>query len=340
MKNLFDKEIELTDSDMQDYSQALFLPDEDGNPYQENKETYEDEVFPIEDIDFSMATGKSFKESFGRIKSHIKKRNFKRNKRIENIRKNDSVNTKDIRYTKHFGVGNAQSARFKNEATIFGKKSNNIRDIKIPKDRKTIVNGVSNFILSQKHSADSIKNIGYYKGKKLKKLLLTFNNNTALPFNLELFNPSMPLDYLYATSLNLNDKIQVGGNMSDISYSDVLFYLLANPTHIVNATFVFSGTALQQQISNPLIFKSKNTAGEEYIDPQLMQLNLDNMQVANDIVYFEVSKKLNRPFIPDGMDVIKYEVLPFMFITMCFYYEQKSLKRFFYEEARNNKKII
>ena len=96
-----------------------------------------------------------------------------------------------------------------------------------------------------------IKDIGYYKCKKLKELVFIINNNSAIDFDLELFNPSMPLDYLFSTSGNLNNKIVVAGG--NVEYTDVLFNILANPMHIINAKFLFAGATLQQQINQPLI---------------------------------------------------------------------------------------
>ena len=70
-------------------------------------------------------------------------------------------------------------------------------------------------------------------------MILTFNNNSAVDFEVQVFNPSMPLDYMFSTGQNINDKVTVGGGV--VSYTDVLFNMLANPTLIPNATFVFAG---------------------------------------------------------------------------------------------------
>jgi hypothetical protein len=53
-----------------------------------------------------------------------------------------------------------------------------------------------------------------------------------------------------------------------------------------------------------------------------------------------MDKSLNRPFIPDGMDVINYTVLKGNTVTMAFFYEQISLKKVFYEEARKSKNLL
>jgi hypothetical protein len=148
----------------------------------------------------------------------------------------------------------------------------------------------------------------------------------------------MPLDYLQSTSQNLNDKIQVAGGA--VSYSDVLFNLLANPMLIVNARFVFSGPNMIGQQAIPLSVQNKRVDGVVKIDPLNLGLQVDNMQVFGDIVNFDIMKTLNRAFIPDGMDIMKYKVLANHTVTMCFFYKQVSLKRVFYDEARKSKKLL
>lgn len=207
-----------------------------------------------------------------------------------------------------------------------------ISKILIPDDKKVIVEGVSKFILSQKPDDLSIKNIGYYKGQKLRELVLIFNNITPNPFTIELFNPSAPLDYLYNTSQNLNNKIEVNGN--NVAYSDVLFNLLANPTLIPNCKFTFSGVNLNAQKAIPLSVIDRDINGEEFIMPLNIDLTIDNLQVQSDVTFFDITEKLNRPYIPDGMDTIKYTVLPNMSVIMAFFYYQKSIKKAFFEEAR------
>jgi len=215
-----------------------------------------------------------------------------------------------------------------------GKNKRKISDVIVPSNRKVIVKGVSDFIVSQDN--DLIKNIGYYKGKKLKQLVLTYNNNSAVDFEMEVFNPSMPLDYLYSTAQNLNDKVQVAGG--PVSYTDVLFNLLANPTFIPNAQFVFAGPSVTQQKSQPLHIVNQNIAGAQKIVPINLDLQIDTMQVASDIVYFDMNSVLNRPYIPDGMDIIRYKVLAGNTVTMAFFYMQVNLKKIFYKQA--NKKGI
>lgn len=270
----------------------------------------------LDDIDFSEFKGKSFKSNLQKVNRAVDKKKPKK-----------KPLSKDFFVTKR--------------ATLYGKgKSGGAKTTKriiVPSTQKVIVEGVDEFILGKSKNCDGVKNIGYYNCKKLKELIFTMNNNSGVDFNLELFNPSMPLDYLFSTSGNINNKIQVAGGV--VSYTDVLFNLLANPTHIVNAKFTFAGATYQNQINQPLIFKNKNIIGEQKVDPMQLQLKIDNMQVANDIVFFDLGG-LNRPFIPNGMDVIQYKVLAGNTVTFAFYYQQKDLRKFFYKEARDSKKLI
>ena len=305
----------------------------------------------VEEIDFSNFSNYSnFSQSFSKVNNNIAKKQG-----IQPIAKRNIITEKRSGYNKPFENNKiinpfqkkkktfrkkplTQEFYVKKKATVIGRNEKKLSKVIVPRDRKVIVEGVSKFILSQEQKDDTLKNIGYYKGEKLNELVLTFNNNTPLDFNLELFNPSMPLDYLYSTSLNLNDKITVAGGA--VSYSDVLFNLLANPAFIVNCKFVFAGPSVNQQIAIPLQVKNKAITGFEKIDPLQLSLQLDTMQFANDIIFFDIMENLNRPFIPDGMDVIGYKVLPFMTVTMAFFYKQVSLKKVFYEEARNSKKLL
>ena len=64
------------------------------------------------------------------------------------------------------------------------------------------------------------------------------------------------------------------------------------------------------------------------------------MQVAGNVVTFNFAETLNRPYIPDGMDVIQYTIVGNGSATMTFFYEQIQLKKVFYSEARNSKKLL
>lgn len=279
----------------------------------------------VSDIDFSEFRGNNFKSSLKKVKRSIDRRKSK-SKHEKFLKKRK----KQKKFPAEIGV--------KKHAEIFGGKKTT-RKIIVPSDRTVIVEGVSKFILSKDPSDDAARNIGYYKGQKLRELVFHFFNDSALDFNLELFNPSMPLDYLYSTSLNLNDKITVAGGYA-ASYTDVLHYILANPVLIPNAKCVFSapiGGDVRTQIAQPLIFKNKNIDGAEKIQPQQLPLKVDNLQFQSDMVYFDLMNSLNRPFIPDGMDVIQYKVLAGYTVTFGFYFKQVSLKKLLFKEAADCK---
>jgi len=271
------------------------------------------------DIDYSEFKGK-FKHALHKVKHKIGRR----------------PRTKKP-LTKNFEV------KDKGRATIAGGRKQ-ISKIVIPEGRDVSIQGVDDFILSNDH--DQTKNIGYYKGKKLKELVLSISNTSGVDFDLELFNPSMPLDYLFNTNDNLNNRIVVAGQ-TNVSYTDLVYNLLANPTLIANARFTSTGPNVSQQKTQRLTFVNKGIDGEVTIAPLQLNLNFDLYQQQNDIILFDITSQLNRVFIPDGMDVIQYKVLAGNTVTFCFYYKQKSLKKFFYPEARvkklvmgNEKKVI
>jgi len=223
----------------------------------------------------------------------------------------------------------------KKRATIHSKGGRKTTErILVPSDRKVIVEGVDKFILSNNPQNDAIKNIGYYKGKKLKELVLIINNDTPNDFDIELFNPSAPLDWLHSTSQNLNNMIQVAGD-NKVSYSDLLFNLTANPTLLPNAKFVVAGAQVTQQFNQPMIFKNKNIAGQEKVHPIQNQLNIDIDQNQNQIVYWDIMETLGRAFIPNGMDVMQYKVLAGNQVIFGFYYLQADVRRFFFPESRD-----
>jgi hypothetical protein len=210
----------------------------------------------------------------------------------------------------------------------------------VPRDKPVIVENVSKFILSQTRKDEALKNIGYKDGKKLKELVLVIANDSDIDFNVNLFDPSMPLDYLYSTSQNLNDKIIVQGGL--IQYTDVLFNILANPVMIHNAYCTVSGSNsdIERQVTVPIQFKNKNLQGHVLIDPFNLSLTIDTMQVANNIISFNFQQSIGRPYFPDGMDTMNYTVYANTNVTMAFFYEQISLKKVFYEEARKSKRLL
>jgi hypothetical protein len=263
------------------------------------------------DIDFSEFRG-DFKKNVKTLSTTVKKR------------KPTPVKRRLKKLSKEFGVVR--------KTKIVGKNKKAIGKVIIPKDRKVIIEGVNRFILADTKEVDIAKNIGYYKGKKLQQLVLIFNNNTPLDFNLELFNPSMPLDYLYSTSQNLNDVIEVSGG--NVSYTDVLFNILANPVFIPNSTITISGPLATEQKSIPFLVQNKFVNGVTKIEPINIALQIDNMQVEGNNISFDFHDVLNRPYVPDGMEVISYKILAGNTVTLCFYYEQKSIKKLFFPEAR------
>lgn len=285
----------------------------------------DDEI--VYELDFSNLQGKSFASSLNKFNRVYDNKSRLKRKRVK----------PKLPLTKAFDV--KSSARI---VSGDGGRDKAISKIIVPDDKRVIVEGVDKFILGKGRSCDDIKNIGYYKCKKLKELVIIMNNNSKTDFNLELFNPSMPLDYLFATSGNLNNKVTVAGGV--VSYSDVLYNLLANPTHIVNAKFSYADagavSTVSQQIAQPMYFKNKRIDGVVKVDPLNTQLQLDVYQYQPNVLFFDFQNTLNRPFIPDGMDVIQYKVLAGASVTFSFFYRQKSLKRFFFAEAKDNKKLL
>jgi hypothetical protein len=321
-----EEEYENISEGLQNFDDQTEFEDFDGDDF----DNFDD---ALSDIDFSQLSGNDFKRSFKKVNNNIAKKQTakgagrKQGRKATNVRYAKPKPIKPL--TKEFGVNKS--------AKVFGGKKQ-IGKIIVPNDKKVIVEGVSKFILNNTNENDVVRNLGYYKGEKLNELVLIFNNNSLLDFNLEIFNPSMPLDYLYSTSLNLNNKIQVAGGA--VSYTDVLFNLLANPALLVNAKFVIAGGSVTQQFQQALQIKNKRIDGFEKIHPINVALQFDNMQVQNDMVVFDIMNKLDRAFIPDGMDVINYTILAGNTVTMCFYYKQISLKRVFYEEARKSKTLL
>jgi hypothetical protein len=285
----------------------------------------DDEI--VYEVDFSDIKGKSFASSLNKFNRVYDYKNRLKSKRVKPKQP----------LTKAFDVRSSARIIGDNE-----RNPKNISKIIVPNDKKVIVEGVDKFILGQGKNCDDIKNIGYYKCKKLKQLVIIMNNNSKTDFNLELFNPSMPLDYLFATSGNLNNKVTIAGGV--VSYSDVLYNILANPTHIVNAQFSYADagaiSTVPQQIAQPMFFKNKRVDGVVKVEPLNTQLQLDVYQFQPNVLFFDFQNTLNRPFIPDGMDVIQYKVLAGASVTFSFFYRQKSLKRFFFSEAKDNKKLL
>lgn len=333
--------------------------------------SFDDSVF---DMDFSEIRGKDFKQSFGKVNRKIAAKPVKRKALKPKLavskgsrptgkpiakplfKRNVKGIAKPVKMPSGKAISRPASSRSLKPIIRTNKPLNNniavkegrynlrsnkqrkIAKVLVPNDQKVIIEGASKFILSQKSKDEGIKNIQYYKGKKLKPLVLIINNPEPTDFNFELFNPSMPLDYLYSTSNNLNNRITVAGGTT--SYSDLLFNMLANPILAINCQITTAGAQVSNQNNQPLFIKNKSVEGVQTIFPVNLDLQIDNMQVLNDIIYFNIHDSINRAFIPDGMDVINYKVLSGMTVTVTFWYTQVSLKKFFYEEARTSKSLL
>lgn len=226
-------------------------------------------------------------------------------------------------------------------STLHGKDFNQktIRNVMVPRDRSVLVQGVDEFMLSNLPDDYAAKRIGTYKGEKLKELILIMDNtDSSSDFTLELFNPSQMLDYSVSNSQNLNNWVTVAGG-TGARYSDVLFYLLANPTMIINGRFLVSGSDSAAQRSQGLRFYNKNLMGEQFVAPLNISSNLDTMQFQSNVIYFDIMRDLGRPCIPDGMEVIRYTVLAGNSVTFCFYFKQHILRNEAFQEARNVKAL-
>lgn len=253
-------------------------------------------------------------------------------KKVANKRK--IVNT--LKLNKDWGV--------KKHATIYSDGPKAISRILVPRDRKVIVEGVQKFILSEDCSVNDYKSIGYCNGKKLKEIVFTINNDGHNDFTIELFNPSTPLDYYQATSQNVNDKIVVAGsNVANVQYTDVLSHMMSNPAKIYNSKIAITAPTnniLFNQRSQNFRMIQKDLTAVMDIQSINIDLMLDPFQAQSNIVAFNYLKELNRPYIPDGMDVLRYTVLAGCTVSIAFYYEQKKLKKFFYKETRDNKFML
>ncbi len=119
--------------------------------------------------------------------------------------------------------------------------------------------------------------------------------------------------------------------------------MLANPTMLIHCKFVFaaaSASLITSQMNQTISVKNKSITGEVKIDPLNYNLQIDPYQFQSNIVVFDLMKTMNRPVIVDGMDVMGYTVGAGVIATLCFYYKQHSLKRFFFSEARNDKRLL
>jgi hypothetical protein len=320
---------------MKEPTENIFMSEGEYNQDIDNADIVSEEVYGnsdgdyyfdgvLEDIDFSDFKGKDFKSKLSKV-----------NKAVSKKKKSNRV-TASKPLSKDIFV--------KRKATLYAKKTADGGDAKttkriiVPSTQKVIIEGVDDFILNKDDKG--VKEIGYYKGKKLLELIVTITNTSPTDFLVNLFDPSMPLDYLNSTSINLNNRITIAGGV--VQYSDVLFNILANPIHIPNVKLTVDAPTQQQvdtQINQPFTFINKKATGQQKIEPLQLQLQIDNMQVAKDIVFFDL-QQLGRPFIPNGMDVLQYNVKAGSIITFAFFYRQRDIRRLFFKEARNNKKLL
>jgi hypothetical protein len=295
-----------------DYSDDLDddFQDADGDDEEEFEE--EDEVLSsaegdddIDSFDFSEYSSIDAKRAINRIHRKLDARKSKKRKRVKKLKK----------------------------------KKSNPAQIITPSGKKINVKDISKVIIGNSAGNKLNKQFGMRNGKKLKLLIFTFDNtNSAIDFNFSLFDPSQPLDYFMATGQDINQKILVsGGANGNIQYSDVLFNILANPTLIYQAKFTFAGVLYPDQSNEPLQIENKDIDGKYVIKP-IQTLNLkDTFQVQGDIVNFDIQERLPYTFIPDGMDTMRYRVLPGMTVTFAFAFRQISIKdRFFGKEIKSD----
>ncbi|MES2287562.1 MAG: hypothetical protein V4547_17845 [Bacteroidota bacterium] len=306
-----------------DFYEDGFYDSDDHKQFEKPKEEqfdYEFEDESLNDIDFSEFNG-DFTSSLNGIGKKLKKTKPKVKRKLKPAK------------------GPKRTIPVHKSAIMKGKTRKTTEKILVPRDRKVIIQGVDKFMLSKSKDACSYKNIGYYKGKKLRELVFVFNNNSSNDFTLELFNPSSMLDWVFNSSQNLNNKITIAGGVA-ASYSDVIFHLLANPAMMPSARIFMAGNSVISQRNQNLGFKNRNIEGKQFVNPLSVGLEFDAYQFQSTVVSFDINCSLDRPFIPDGMDVVEYTVLAGMTVTMVFYYKQFSLKRFAFKEARMSKKIL
>jgi hypothetical protein len=323
-------------------------------------EAFEDSDFDeidavIDETDFSQFEGKTFKENFAKVKSRITKVQVPKGRTVIVEGQRDAGNQRlkgakaPIRQKRSLKSDSSIKEKPEIEGlrveegehvVLKGRNKKLVSKVMIPKDRNVIVEGASKMMLSEDKRDTLIKQLGYFNGKKLQELVIEIDNNSENDFIVSLFDPSMPLDYLYNTSQNLNNRIIVGGGA--LQYSDLMFNQLANPLLIHSAYFTLEGST--QQVSKQEVlamqFTNKNAQGYKKIDPVNLSLKIDTMQVFNNVIAFDLQESLNRPFIPDGMDVINYTIYAGVKATLVFFYEQIHIKDVYYDEARKSKILL
>lgn len=312
----------------------------------------------IDETDFSDFEGNTFKENFAKVKSRITKVKVPNGRKVIIEGKQQFITPRTTKVVKRqrmserslksdSSIKRAQTGEIEGipvqdgeQVILKGRNKKLVSKVMIPKDRNVIVEGASKMMLSEDKRDTLIKQLGYHEGKKLQELIIEIDNTSEIDFPISLFDPSMPLDYLYNTSQNLNNRITVGGGA--LQYSDLTFNILANPLLIHSAYITFEGTT--QQVSRQEVlamqFANKNAQGYKKIDPVNLSLKIDTMQVFNNVIAFDLHESLNRPYIPDGMDVINYTIYAGVKATIVFFYEQIHIKDVYYDEARKSKILL
>jgi hypothetical protein len=371
---------EIEDFDDFSIDENNLLAEDDGS-YLEDEDYYEGDypdekdgersdntivVDELENIDFSSLTG-DFKSSLKKLTKQTKKNEEKINKIIAPSNRTVIVENSPFAKQKAFieqtqGKFNSKTKKttpkkkvvnslklhkdwgVKKFANIQSKGRKAITNVIVPRDRKTIIEGVNRFILSDNCGAVDLKSIGYCNGKKLKEMVFIINNEGNINYTVEFFNPSTPMDYYQATSQNINDKISVAGqNVNGVQYTDVMWHMMSNPTRIINSKIVITApndTILFAQRDFNFGITQKDLRAYTDTEPINIPQLLDKFQFQSNILAFNFQNELNRPYVPDGMDILRYTILAGCTVSIAFYYEQKMLKKYFYKDLRDNKHIL
>lgn len=275
----------------------------------------------FEDMDFSEIRGKTFKSSLKRSNDRLKKKGISTTSGNKKS-KNDRV------YRKTY-VKPGQSATISdNDQSANPKKTT--QNIIVSSDQRVVINGVSNFMLD--NSYDSLRTIGYYKGEKLKELLLTFNNTTGNDLTIDIFNPTGWGKYLIANRQDLDDRIIVGGGQ--IPYSQAVFSMIGAPPLIANCKFQFvcpDEVSLKEQLNQTLNFKNSSIQAYSVVKPNTF--TVDYMQYQVNVNTFDIIQEIARPFFPDGTDTLEYTIKAGSTVVMCFYYKHFPLVELLYKEG-------
>ena len=121
----------------------------------------------IEDMDFSSFKGKNFKSSLSKVNNTYTKKKAK----------SPTTQKKKMPLSNEVFV--------KKRATLYGKgrdgSGKTTKRIIVPSTQKVIIQGVDKFILGDDKCG--IKDIGYYKCKKLKELVFIINNYMGKDFS-------------------------------------------------------------------------------------------------------------------------------------------------------------